>query len=119
MSFKPAVQLFGGMMITFLIGLLLWSPNTNAIAGLDTRPPENEPDVMVSEPVEPDISPNVRDLPPVEIDPVLVREINPRKNPDLLDGVGENIVGPPDPLLEGRLLNRGIFTVVMRVKPGY
>ncbi len=103
-----------GVLALALMGIILWQLNPTTTTEMEngrSRNPQstniqNQPDddtnqqaFTVSEPVTPVLSPALRDLPVSAFDPPLDREINPRQNPLLLDGVQENIVGPPDPLL--------------------
>ncbi|MGB0386144.1 MAG: choice-of-anchor B family protein [Ardenticatenaceae bacterium] len=101
-------KIVGSLLIVYIIGLVLFLPATNAASSARVALEEGEEqDVFVSEPVVPGVSSAVRDLQAPERDPVLDREINPRKNPDFLDGVGENIVGPIDALREASRRNSG------------
>ncbi len=67
---------------------------------MDPAAPEKvSGEVFVSEPSAPTISPAVRDLPDVELDPLLQREMARR---DYFGVIGEGVQGPPwlDPLVE-------------------
>ena len=101
-----AWKLITTLIILFFIAMALFPPQYQPVVSLSMAPETDEPvKVVVSEPVEPSLSVAVRDLPSSDVDPLLDREINPRRNPNLLDDVGQNIIGPPDMLLQQQRRN--------------
>ncbi|MGB0388763.1 MAG: hypothetical protein ACPGWR_28420 [Ardenticatenaceae bacterium] len=109
MSMKVAWKFLISLIMLYMVSLVLLQPGSNSAAPLLDEGGEEaeEQDVFVSEAVEPGMSVAARDLPLADREPLLDREINPRQNPDFLDGVGENIVGPEDPLLQKARRNTG------------
>ncbi len=87
-----------------------------ALSGPAQTPNQQGP--TVGEPVTPGLSPAVRDLPPGDREPVLNREINPRKKPNWLNIDPDNPdpydTGQVDPLLSrsynGRLQTPTVIT---------
>ncbi len=99
MSF--AWKLIGSLISLIFVVMILFPSQDRPVASLDMGPETDEAiKVIVSEPVEPGLSVPVRDLPSKGVDPLLDREINPRRNPNLLDDVGQNIIAPRDALLQ-------------------
>ena len=118
---KYAWKILGSLMLFGLLGVFLLPPDEAAMMATGGRspagilPPAASPNnatedagPFVSQPVTPAISPAVRDLPNVPLEPVLDREINPRLSLDYLPGslsVDPNWRDPAVPAADGNLLN--------------
>lgn len=123
---KYAWKILGSLIIFGVIGVFLLQPDEAAMMGAVGRSPagivpvantaaaQADAGPFVSEAVTPGLSPAVRDLPNVPLEPILDREVNPRLSLDYLPGSfavdpnwrdpavpapGSNLLTTPGPIL--------------------
>lgn len=113
---KTAWRILGGAVLLMAAGLFYVGVGTNAASHLASLAPDQQ-GVIVGGPVTPGISPAVRDISLQGAEPVLIREINPRQNPLLLQQDPNNPDPGPqnrDPLIQPVDRNLGRTPVPVR-----